>query len=177
MKNIWLLGITLVLCLISCKKTENKLITNGIKTPPITSYYFIRHAEKDRNDSLSKNPHLTDKGRLRAQKWIEVFKDIPFSAVYSTKYYRTQETALPIAKKHNLELTIYQPETLDLTCFLDITKNQNVLIVGHSNTTPEFVNKIIKSNKYPPISDTNFANFYTVKIVAGKITSSQSKMP
>jgi len=29
----------------------------------ITTYYLIRHAEKDRSNPDNKNPHLTDKGR------------------------------------------------------------------------------------------------------------------
>jgi broad specificity phosphatase PhoE len=177
MKNIRFLGIGFLLCLISCKETENKEVSVDLTTPNITSYYFIRHAEKDSSDALNKNPHLCEKGYLRAQKWIETFKGIPFHAVYTTHFHRTQETALPSAKKHNLDLTFYELETLDLTHFLKNTKNQNVLIVGHSNTTPEFVNRIIKMNKYPPISDDNYANFYEVKIVDNKITSSQSKMP
>ena len=39
----------------------------------ITTYYFIRHAEKVRSDSSNKNPSLNEVGFKRANKWQEVF--------------------------------------------------------------------------------------------------------
>ena len=63
-----------------------------------TTYYFIRHAEKDRTDPNNANPKLTPKGHQRAVKWSEVFQEVSFDAVYSTDYSRTIETALPMPK-------------------------------------------------------------------------------
>ncbi len=39
------------------------------------------------------------------------------------------------------------------------------MIVGHSNTTPNFVNQIINQKKYADIEDTTFGNLYIVTIV------------
>ena len=41
-----------------------------------TTYYLIRHAEKDRTDSLNRNPNLTEQGLERAKKWANYFKNI-----------------------------------------------------------------------------------------------------
>ena len=123
-----------------------------------STFYLIRHAKKDRSDSLNTNPNLTEKGLLRAERWSHVFKNISFDAVYSTDYNRTRTTALPTAIKNNLELTIYDPKTINITDFLNHNKGKNILIVGHSNTTPTFLNAILKSETYKDIDDHNFSN-------------------
>ena len=69
----------------------------------ITTYYLIRHAEKDRSDSANRNPDLNPEGKKRAEKWAEVLKDIELDAVYSTDYKRTIQTAMPVADSKELE--------------------------------------------------------------------------
>ena len=130
----------------------------------ISNFYFIRHAEKDRSDENNKNPHLTEKGVLRAEKWSEVLKNISFDAVYSTNYYRTRETAQPTALKNNLDITLYNPNSVEIEAFLKSHEGKNILIVGHSNTTPKFVNAILGHNQYQEIEDSNNANLYIVTI-------------
>lgn len=136
-----------------------------------TTYYFIRHAEKNRSNKDDKDPALVINGKLRAAKWILVFEHINFDAIYSTDYNRTKQTALPTAEKNKLDLTLYNPSNIDTQSFLTDTKGKNVLVVGHSNTTPMFVNKIIGEDKYPQIDDTNNGNLYIVNISeSGEIT-------
>ena len=169
MKN--LLFIIVLVFLNSCAKE-----TKPNKKTVITTYYLIRHAEKDRSDVKNKNPHLTEIGKKRAQKWATVFKNIPFDAVYTTNYHRTIETATPTAKAHHLTIQFYNPQHLYDTVFQQKTKGKTVLIVGHSNTTPYFVNKIIKKNKYKDIDDHNNANLYIVTICNNDTTDSVLKI-
>lgn len=135
-----------------------------------TTYYFIRHAEKDRTDPSDKDPHLTDIGNARAEKWSNILGGVKFDAVYSTDYHRTKETAQPTATKNHLEIKIYDPNTIDVKSFMLETKGQNVLIVGHSNTTPAFVNKLLGNKKYSDIDDSNNGNLYIVTITGNIIT-------
>lgn len=127
-----------------------------------TTYFFIRHAEKA-NDG-TKNPHLTEKGKERAEHWAAVLKQYKFDAVYSTDYHRTKETALPTANANNIETTIYNPRAFDLQKFVNKTKGKTVLIVGHSNTTPMYVNSFIGKNKYTQIQENDYGNLYIVTI-------------
>jgi broad specificity phosphatase PhoE len=60
-----------------------------------TTYYLIRHAEKDRTDKTNRNPNLNEKGIKRSDKWATYFKKIDLDAVYSTIYNRTMQTAKP----------------------------------------------------------------------------------
>ena len=131
---------------------------------PTTTYYFIRHAEKDRSDKTNKDPNLILEGVLRAAKWSIVFENVPFDAIYSTNYNRTRQTAQPTAEKKGLEVQIYDPRQLYSDEFAQATKGQTVLVVGHSNTTPAFVNTVLGERKYPNIDDSNNANLYIVTI-------------
>lgn len=141
-----------------------------------TTYYLIRHAEKDRSDENNVNPSLTFKGEQRAQNWSEYFKDIKLDAVYSTKYYRTIETATPTAKTKNLNIQYYNPRNLYDSVFKAETKGKSVLIVGHSNTTPMFANAILAEKKYQSMDDDDNASLFIVTIKEDKRSSRVEKV-
>ena len=129
-----------------------------------STYFLIRHAEKDRTDAENKNPSLTEKGKERALLWSQLLADYGIEAVYATDYKRTQETAAPSAAKLGLEVQSYHPFKLDFKQFLKDTQGKNVLVVGHSNTIPFFVNKLIKKDKYQQMQDDDNASLYIVTI-------------
>ena len=52
--------------------------------------------------------------------------------------------------------------------FAAATKGKTILIVGHSNTTPVFVNKILGEAKYKNMNDDDNASLYIVTIVGSK---------
>lgn len=127
-----------------------------------TTYYLIRHAEKDR--TAKENPGLTVKGNERAMHWATYFENIDLDAVYSTTYTRTKQTAAPTAKKKSLTVKFYSADSLYNEPFQLDTKGQVVLVVGHSNTTPAFVNAILGERKYPQIDDTENGLLYKVVV-------------
>jgi len=128
----------------------------------ISTYYLIRHAEKDRSNANNKDPHLTASGLLRTENWAKTLKHVQFDAVYSTNYNRTRETAQPFADAIQLEITYYDPRNFELDKFIKSTRGDKVLIVGHSNTIPDLVNSLINKEKYEQIEDTNNSNLYIV---------------
>ena len=136
-----------------------------------TTYYFIRHAEKYRTDPSDTNPKLTSKGRQRAVKWSEVFQEVSFDAVYSTDYSRTIETALPTTNAKNLKLIKYDADAGYSLQFQKQTQGKTVLIVGHSNTIPQFVNAVLNEERYPQIEDNDNSNLYIVTLLADKVNS------
>jgi len=161
MKNLILL--TLVLFIgYSCKSDKKEFVPlNNNKT---TVYYFIRHAEKDRSDLTNKDPELTKIGIERTKNWATLFKSIDFDLIFSTDYKRTLETALPTAIEKKLIIQIYDPTNLNDSLFKGKTKDKTVLIVGHSNTTPAFVNAILGEEKFSDIEDTVNDHLYIVTI-------------
>lgn len=152
-------------------------LTLQAQSDEITTYYLIRHAEKVRTDKTDGNPDLTEIGQKRALFWSRVFKDIPFEMVYTTNYNRTIQTASPTAKSKNLEIQFYDPREMYDNDFKLVSKGKKVLIVGHSNTTPQFVNKIIKKEKYNDIEDRNNSNLFIVTIIKGTTTVELLKIP
>ena len=147
----------------SCKneKEDQKPLTNNDTK---TTYYLIRHAEKDRSDSTKVNPDLTAKGFERARHWASYFDSIPLEKVYSTNYLRTSNTASYTAAAQKLMVDIYDTDTLISENFLKQNQGHNILIVGHSNTVPEIANKLLESNQYENMNDSDNSSLYVVSI-------------
>lgn len=137
----------------------------------VTTYYFIRHAEKVRTDKANRNPDLNVKGLKRAKKWSEVFTNVKFDAVYSTDYNRTKQTAKPTADANGLPVLLYNPRKMNDEAFKANTKGKTVLVVGHSNTTPFFANMVIGKAVYKQIDDSNNSNLYIVTVTKDKTTN------
>jgi len=164
MKKYFFLFVFVFSLLVSCSSDET------------TTYYLIRHSEKDRFDKTDKNPNLSNEGEKRAQKWAAYFKDIPLDAVYSTNYNRTIQTATPTAMSKKIELQFYNPSKMYDSLFQSNTKGKTVLVVGHSNTTPVFANLILGDKKYDNMDDHDNASLYKVTISGDDKTSSVEKI-
>ena len=164
MKKVLLLLVFVFSSLISCTQEET------------TTYYLIRHAEKDRTDKTNENPNLNEKGLERAKKWAEYFKDVDFDAVYSTNYNRTMQTALPTAESNKLNIKNYDPKKMYDVLFKTATQGKTVLVVGHSNTTPVFANKILGEKKYKNMDDKDNSSLYIVTMTGNKKTSRIKKV-
>ena len=137
----------------------------------ITTYYLIRHAEKERTDPSNRDPHLTIEGKKRAENWQNIFKKVPFDIVYSTPYHRTRETAQPTASAQQLAVESYDPRNLYNSSFKEKNEGKIVLVVGHSNTTPALANKILGREEYPQIDDCTNGNLYILQVSPQGVTS------
>lgn len=137
-----------------------------------STYIFIRHAEK-MNDGTS-DPGLSAEGIDRAQGWIELLDEYNISAIYSTPYKRTQQTAAPIAEHLGLDVQEYGFSNVDslVTSFKDLYKNTAVLIVGHSNTTPMLVNMMVQFKQYPNLEESDYETYFIVTVDEEGVTDS-----
>tara|TARA_Y100001934_G_scaffold42404_1_gene51093 strand:+ start:268 stop:789 length:522 start_codon:yes stop_codon:yes gene_type:complete len=136
-----------------------------------TIFYFIRHAEKDRSSPNDRNPGLTQKGKLRALNWADFFRETPLKAIYSTNYIRTTSTAQPIAKEKSLPIIIYNPSKIKIQDFIRQNQGKQVLVVGHSNTTPQFANAILGDKKFEQMQDDDNSSLFILTESYGKITA------
>ena len=146
------------------------LTLSYIPSEQCSTFYLIRHAEKVRTDKSDKDPKLNEYGMLRAIKWQEYFSDKNISKIYSTNYKRTLETVKPIQESSDIIPIIYSPSDIDYKNFIMSNKIEVVLIVGHSNTIPDFVNGLINENVYSQIDDLNNSNLYVVNICESGIS-------
>jgi 2,3-bisphosphoglycerate-dependent phosphoglycerate mutase len=131
----------------------------------VTTFYLIRHAEKDRSEGVGNDPQLTEKGLKRAQRWAKVLGLEPLDAVYSTDYQRTLQTAAPAAEANGLEVSLYDPNAFDAQTWIAQHKGQRVLIVGHSNTTPMLANRLLAEERFANINDAVNGNLYVVTVI------------
>lgn len=142
----------------------------------ITTYYFIRHSEKDRSDGTNRNPNLNEMGQQRAASWATYFDSIDLDMVYATEYNRTHQTAIPTAESKDLAIMSYDPSVMYNEGFKTATQGKIVLVVGHSNTTPAFVNAVLGEHTYEDIDDNENGMLYIVKVTSEGATAKEKKI-
>ena len=54
--------------------------------------------------------------------------------------------------------------------FLNSSVGENTVVVGHSNTIPDFVNNLINEDHYDQIDDLTNSNLYIVSLCNSSIT-------
>ena len=170
MKSISFLSLLFVLSLMSsCNQSgENNFqfeIPEG-KEPQKTTYYFVRHAEKDTTNPENEDPQLSEKGIRRANYLASYFSDKELDLFYSTDYSRTIQTLIPTVQQFEGEIQNYdgKKDTLFNKSFWENTYGKDVLVIGHSNTSPRFVNEILSENKYENLNEMNYDEFFKVEI-------------
>ena len=141
-----------------------------------STFYLIRHAEKVRTNKSDRDPSLNKKGIIRAQNWKEYFINKDISKIYSTNYKRTLETVKPIQEAIGLTAILYSSASIDYKDFISSNKGEVVLIVGHSNTIPNFANELINDQVYDQIDDLNNSNLYIVNLCDSSISHSLIKV-
>ncbi|MDO6517048.1 SixA phosphatase family protein [Zobellia uliginosa] len=170
----WIKSLYIILCIplifTSCKDEQKVTQENNTKDV-VSTFYFIRHAEKDRSDPENVDPELNQRGLGRAMHWAEILNDVDLDVIYTTDYERTSMTAAPTAVKKELDVTYYEPQNVDIEQFKADNLGKKVLVVGHSNTTPEFVNKMIGEDLYYEMDDSDNGSLFIVQLVNGQATS------
>lgn len=153
----------LVFFISGCK--EDKPIDTVQDSGPLTTFYLIRHAEKDRTNPEDLDPELNQEGLGRAMHWAEILNEVHLDAIYTTDFERTTMTAAPAAVKKDITVQYYDPDVLDIAQFKAENLGKNVLVVGHSNSTPALVNKLIGQEKYGPMDDYDNGSLYIVQLM------------
>lgn len=99
--------------------------------------FIVRHLEKGPGE----DPALTLQGRARAQRLAQLLSSAPIAAVFATPTRRALETAKPVADRHYLPISTYDPRNPDPLVRSVLAGPGSVLIVGHSNTVPDLVER------------------------------------
>lgn len=134
-------------------------------------YYIVRHAEKETASpgttmSTPNDPPLSAAGKVRAIELREELKAKGIRYIFSTNTIRTISTAKPLNELRGAT-TIELYNTRDSLDFLiqklKEIKTGNSLIVGHSNTVDDIVNKLCGEIKVPKdLPDSEYDNLYIV---------------
>ena len=134
----------------------------------ITTIILIRHAEKENN---SNDPSLSPAGLDRSYKLQKALPDYNPDYFYSTDYKRTQQTITPWVNATNKTITIYNADTLSaLANHLKTQKGKTIVVVGHSNTTPQLANLLLGNEKYPSLDDAIYNKIFVITIEGTTVT-------
>ena len=120
---------------------------NAQKDKATFTIYLVRHAEKDLASKNNIDPPLTSCGTQRSEYLNQFFKAVPISAVYSTDYRRTRNTATPTALAKELKLQVYNAADLEAFSNSLLEKKEDALVVGHSDTTGVLAGLLIGEEK------------------------------
>jgi 2,3-bisphosphoglycerate-dependent phosphoglycerate mutase len=154
MKN--LLVILLFVSTLSCTQEATT------STQEATTFILVRHAEKASDDTS--DPVLTEEGIARANNILQLFEQADITAIYSTNYKRTKMTITPLAETKKIEISIYDPQSLEEFAHKLLKENAGgtVIVSGHSNTTPTLANLLLGEEKFEQFEDTDYGNLLII---------------
>jgi broad specificity phosphatase PhoE len=117
---------------------------------------------------------LSEAGRVRAIVLRDELRHKYIKHIYSTNTIRTFTTAEPLSKAIGIPIVVYKD--VDSLTSLILMEKGNVLVVGHSNTVDDIVNKLTGEKKIAAdLKDPEYDNLFIVKIKGKKKTFSQRK--
>jgi len=144
-----------------------------LPAPETGTAYLVRHAEKVTADSQMimddpNDPQLTPVGLVRAQDLADRLVDADVTVIWSTDTTRTRSTAAPLAERLGLEVQIYDASDLEaFAAQLKSNAGSNVLVVGHSNTTPGLAEALGADPGAPIVEKGENDRLYVINLTTG----------
>lgn len=135
----------------------NQLI--GFPETKKTTIYLIRHAEKE---ATGNNPELSQEGIERSHFWKNYFLSKSVDIIYTTPTRRAQMTVTPLATSLQQEIYYYKPEQMKLKTLVERHLGKTILVVGHSNTIPGYVNQLKGPMEYLEIPEDEYDTLFVV---------------
>ena len=129
-----------------------------------TTYYVVRHAEKETASAMTNDVPLSAEGKQRAEALKDLLQNKNIQAIYSTNYIRTKSTAQPLAQEKNMTIQVYDPRDTGFVSRIRNMNAGNVLIVGHSNTVDDIVNQLEGKTVIPgDLPESEYGDLFVVK--------------
>jgi phosphohistidine phosphatase SixA len=122
--------------------------------------YLVRHAEKLK--SADKDPELSPCGLAQAKAMAKLIPTA-LDTIYHSSYQRTQQTAQQVVlAQSDAKLQLYNASDLPALAAKILQQDSAVLVVGHSNTTPELIHLLSKLPA-PQITEQDYGVVYQLK--------------
>ena len=90
-----------------------------------------------------------------------MLQDAHITGVYATEVARTQQTAEPLAKQFHIQTRIVPAKEYDQLLAQLKTAKGNAVVVGHSNTVPEIIQRL-GAGPVPAIADAQYDLLFVV---------------
>lgn len=110
-------------------------------------------------------------GRARADILAEELSGAGLTAIWSTDYNRTRETAKPASNRTGLPVQIYDPARQDAFAARLKATPGTFLVVGHSNTVPDLVKQLGGKPGAPIVEATEYDRLYVVTVTRGHVNT------
>ena len=137
----------MLLALAACQTTP--------EPPRGPSFYVMRHLQKGEGQ----DPPLSEEGQASARRLVGLFAADPPRVVYVSTTRRAHETAAPLARKLRLKVRSYDPGETEGLVARVLAERGPVLVVGHSNTVPEIVEKL-GGERPAPLAETDYSDVW-----------------
>jgi phosphohistidine phosphatase SixA len=147
-----------------CAALALLLTAAGAAAQPVV--FLVRHAERaDAGGAapgmMKDDPDLSPAGRARAASLARLLQDARITAIFTTQYRRTRQTAAPLAKALGIQPTVIPAD--DAAGLLGKLRalSGNALVVGHSNTVPGTIRSLGVAEAVE-IGESDFDNLFVV---------------
>jgi len=127
--------------------------------------YLLRHAEKQSDGT--NDPHLTERGELRAAYLSQQLSLTNITKIFSSNYKRTLETAKPLSELLGITVELYDPRKLEKFAEALRKETGQIMIVGHSNTTPQLT-ALLSGVEVDAMDESEYENMYQVVLIGNK---------
>ena len=127
--------------------------------------FIVRHAERadagtGGATTMAADPDLSEAGKARAEALVSLLKDARITAIYTTQYKRTRQTAEPLAKAIGVPVTeVPAADTAGLIAKLKA--GGNALVVGHSNTVGRVIEQLGATDAVK-LADEDYDNLFVL---------------
>jgi phosphohistidine phosphatase SixA len=160
MKFIPLITFFLLLCVIlSCNQS--------VEVKESRFIFLVRHAEKV---DESKDAALSIEGIERSNRLKELLAESDIDHIFSTDFQRTRNTVKPLAEAMQLEIEPYSIDTLwEFSQHILISGFGNVLVSGHSNSTPNLANLFIGTEKFKELKHEDYGKLIVISVLGNKV--------
>ncbi len=122
---------------------------------------IVRHAEKATNGG--KDPDLSSAGRARPDALARILKDADITAIFTSEFKRTQETAAPTATLIGVTATVVPGKVTAALVAKLHQLNGNALVVAHGDTIPNII-KALGMDRPINIPDEDYSELLIVTL-------------
>ncbi len=132
-----------------------------------THFFFVRHAEKENTGGDA--AVLTPAGEARARRLGKIMELADLDLVFATDIYRTQQTA-NLMREGAITIPAWNQysrddiaETQFLQTQLSASRGKRIFVVGHSDSVPRMINKLMgPGTTLTTLDENNFSAFFVV---------------
>lgn len=120
--------------------------------------FVTRHMQKAEGN----DPPLSSEGAAAATRLADALAGKGVTAIFATQTLRAMQTAAPLASRTGVPITPYDPgDPQALVTTIASNNTGAVLIVGHSNTVHDLVDRL-GGTPPPPLSEHDYGRVFVI---------------